>query len=121
MANIVFPTSAIIANTIPENGNTVPITGAQAITNHSEMLAYSALAYANIYDGDTENFGTNNGGILPICRVTYAQTEKGQYFLQIYALIPLVPNYAMFPDGKKLHKQVRERRANIACDSAFNF
>ncbi|NUN66359.1 hypothetical protein HCU40_16765 [Pseudanabaena biceps] len=120
MANVVFPTTSAIANTIPTNGNTVPIEGTQAITNHAEGLAYFGLAYANCNESEEINFG-GIVGVLPMASVNTVETSKGVKFLEIVARIPLNSDYAMFPDGKKLHKQVFERLPNEAATSAFNF
>ena len=120
MANIIFPTPAIIPNTVPANGNTVPITGLQAITNHAELAAYAMLAYANANEGEEINFG-GIIGVLPMSQANTVETSKGVKYLEIVARIPLKSDYAMFPDGKKLHKQVMERLPNEAATTAFNF
>ena len=120
MSDVTFPTTTIIANTIPLNGNTVPITGAQAITNHSELLAYAGLAYANIVEGEEINFG-GIIGTLAMASCNTVQTSKGVPYLEVVARIPLVSDHAMFPNGGKLHKQVFERLPNNAAATSFNF
>ena len=120
MSLIVFPTTAIIANTIPLNGNTVPITGAQAITTHSELLAYAGLAYANILEGEEINFG-GLIGTLAMASCNTVQTSKGIQYLEVVARIPLRSDWSMYPNGGKLHKQVFERLANNAAATSFNF
>jgi hypothetical protein len=120
MGAVTFPTDAVIANSIPTNGNTVPITGTQAITNHSEGLAYYGLAYQNICDGAEINFGGLTG-IQPVARCYTAFTDKGEAFLQVVAYIPLSKNYAAFPNGKKLWKQVTERFPEGTADASFNY
>lgn len=120
MANVTFPTPAIIANTIPASGNTVPITGTQAITNHSEGLAYFGLAYANCNESEEINFG-GIIGVLPMAQCNTVETNKGVKYLEVVARIPLKSDYSMFPDSKKLHKQVFERLPNEAASPAFNF
>jgi hypothetical protein len=120
MSSVVFPTASAIANTVPSNGNTVPITGTQAITNHAEGLAYFALAYANANEGEEINFG-GIVGVQPLAQVNTVETSKGVKYLEVLARIPLNSDYAMFPEGKKLHKQVFERLPNEAAASAFNF
>lgn len=119
MANVVFPTTEAIANTVPLNGNTVPITGDQAITNHAEGLAYFALAYANANEGEEINFG-GVIGVQPLSQVGPVQTSKNVFYLEILARIPLNSDYSMFPNGKKLHKQVFERLPYEAAASSFN-
>ena len=120
MANIIFPTPAIIPNTVPANGNTVPITGLQAITNHAELLAYAGLAYANANEGEEINFA-GIIGVLPMAQCNTVETSKGVKYFEIVARIPLKSDYAMFPNGKQLHKQVMERLPNEAATTAFNF
>jgi len=120
MASVVFPTTAAIANTVPANGNTVPITGTQAITNHAEGLAYFGLAYASCNEGEEINYG-GIIGVVPMAQVNTTETSKGVKYLEVVARIPLNANYSMFPGGKKLHKQVTERMPNEAADSEFNF
>ena len=120
MALVIFPTTVAIANTIPASGNTVPITGLQAITNHAEGLAYFGLAYANANEGEEINFGGVIGA-LPMAQCNTIETSKGIKYLEIVARIPLKADYAMFPDGKKLHKQCYERLPNEAAATSFNF
>lgn len=117
---VIFPTTTPIANTIPANGNTVPISGLQGITNSSELLAYAALAYENANNSDQINFGGLTG-VLFTAQVNKVQTQQGEMFLQIIAFVPLKSDYAAFPDGKKLWKQVSERLPNQAASSSFNF
>lgn len=120
MAKVAFPTTAIIANTIPASGNTVPITGLQAIENHAEGLAYFGLAYANCNEGEEINFG-GLIGVLAMSSCNTVETSKGIKYLEVVARIPLNSDYAMFPEGKKLHKQVYERMPNEAAATSFNF
>lgn len=120
MANVVFPTTNPIANTVPANGNTVPITGLQAIQNHAEGLAWFGLAYANANEGEEINFG-GAIGVLPLAQCNTVETSKGIKYLEVVCRIPLKADYAMFPDGKKLHKQCYERLPNEACATSFNF
>ena len=119
MASVIFPTTVAIANTIPASGNTVPITGLQAITNHAEGLAYFGLAYANANEGEEINFG-GLIGVLPLAQCNTVETSKGIKYLEIVCRIPLKADYAMFPDGKKLHKQCYERLPNEAAATSFN-
>ena len=60
-------------------------------------------------------------GVLPMSQANTVETSKGVKYLEIVARIPLKSDYAMFPDGKKLHKQVMERLPNEAVATAFNF
>lgn len=120
MANVTFPTDAIIPNTVPTNGNTVPITGLQGITNHAEGLAYFGLAYQNCNEGEEINFG-GIVGVLPMVSCNTVETSKGVKYLEVVARIPLNSDFAMFPNGKKLHKQVFERLPSEAATTAFNF
>ena len=120
MAKVAFPTTAAIANTIPANGNTVPITGLQGIENHAELLAYAGLAYADCNQGEEINFG-GIIGVLSMVTCNTVQTSKGIPYLEVVARIPLVSDHAMFPGGKKLHKQVFERLPNEAAATSFNF
>lgn len=120
MASVVFPTDAAISNTPPLNGNTVPITGTQAITNHAEGLAYFALAYKNCNQSEEIDFG-GVIGVQPMVRVAHVETSKGVPYLEVLARIPLNADYAMYPNGKKLHKQVFERLPNEAAVSSFNY
>jgi len=105
---------------VPQNGNLVPTNGLQGIANHSELLAYAALSYQNITNGAEINFGGLTG-IVPVSGVYTTTTDKGEHFLQVVAYIPLDPNYAMFPNGKKLHKQVTERFPEGAAHSSYNY
>ena len=120
MAPLTFPNTVVVANTVPANGNTVPITGLQGIVNHSELLAYAGLAYANCNEGEEINFG-GIIGVLPMATCNTVETSKGVKFLEVLARIPLKPDFSMFPDGKKLHKQVFERLPSEAAATAFNF
>ena len=120
MAPVTFPNTVLVANTIPANGNTVPITGLQGIVNHSELLAYAGLAYADCNLSEEINFG-GLIGVLPMVTCNTVETSKGIKFLEVVARIPLKPDYSMFPEGKKLHKQVFDRMPSEAAASAFNF
>ena len=120
MAPITFPNTVVVANTVPANGNTVPITGLQGIVNHAEGLAYFGLAYADCNSGEEINFG-GIIGVLPMATCNTVETSKGIKFLEVLARIPLKPDYSMFPEGKKLHKQVFERLPSEAATTAFNF
>lgn len=118
MADIVFPTTAAIANTIPTNGNTVPISGTHAITNHYEMFMYSALSLENIHLGDNINFGNIT---LPAVSITKSSALNGLMYFNVQAFVQMKPNYAAFPDGAKLWKQVIQRLPNNPAASEFNF
>lgn len=120
MSSVTFPTTAPIANTIPANGNTVPISGLQGIVNHSELLAYAGLAYANCNEGEEVNFG-GTIGVLPLASCNTVETSKGIKYLEVVARIPLKSDYSMFPNGGKLHKQVFDRLPNEAAATSFNF
>lgn len=121
MALIVFPTSVVIPNTVPTNGNTVPISGTQGITNHAQLLTYAALSYENINNGNTINFAGITG-VLPVCRNTVVASQvDGQLYLQSVSYVKLNNNYASFPNGGKLWAQVSDLLPNQAADSGFNF
>lgn len=121
MAQLVFPSNGvIIPNTVPANGNTVPIYGTQGITNHAQGLAYFALSYENINNGTTVNFAGVTG-VLPVCRNTVVQSQvDGQLYIQTVSYIKIPNNYAGFPNGAKLWAQATEILPNQAADSSFN-
>lgn len=120
MSPVSFPNTVVVPNVVPANGNTVPITGLQGIANHAEGLAYFGLAYENCNEGEEVNFG-GIIGVLPLCSCNTVETSKGVKYLEVVARIPLQTDYSMFPDSKKLHKQVFERLPNEASASSFNF
>jgi hypothetical protein len=118
---VIFPTTVAIANVVPDNGNTVPISGLQGITNSSELLAYGSLLYENANTSGTINFGGLTG-TLPICTVTEAKSlVDGQKYMQIVAYIPLNNDHAAFPEGKKQWRQVQEIQPFQRASSSFNF
>ncbi len=59
-------------------------------------------------------------GVQPMARVAPVETSKGVPYLEVLARIPLNPEWSMYPNGKKLHKQVFERLPNEAASSAYN-
>lgn len=118
MASVVFPTAAQIANTVPVNGNTVPISGIHGITNHTEGFFYFALSLENILLGDEINFGR---GTLPTVSINDAKSQSGELYKEVIAYIRMKPNYATFPDGAKLWKQCIERLPNNPANVGFNF
>lgn len=120
MAPLKFAVDPSGNNAPPLNGNTVPCTGLQGITNTSELLAYAALLYENIHETSEINFGGLTG-TLPVCRVRIAETSKGAKHLEVVAYIPLNANYSQFPDGKKLHRQVGEILPNNPAATDFNY
>lgn len=120
MAQLKFAVDPAGNNAPPLNGNTVPCTGLQGIVNTSEFFAYAALIYENIHETQDINFGGLTG-TLPVCRVRIAETSKGEKFLEVVGYIPLNSNYAAFPEGKKLHKQVSERLPNNPAATDFNY
>lgn len=117
MASVVFPTPDPIANTIPTNGNTVPIYGLHGITNHTEMFYYAALALENIYLGDEINFGR---GSLPTVQINDAKSQAGELYKEVIVYVKMNPNYATFPEGQKMWKQVIERLPNNPANVGFN-
>ena len=60
-------------------------------------------------------------GVLPMAQCNTVETSKGIKYLEVVCRIPLKADYAMFPDGKKLHKQCYERLPNEAAAASFNF
>jgi len=104
---------------VPVNGNLAPTFGTQAITNSSELLAYSANVYESIHNGANINF-SGILGIQPMARLSVEQTEQGDEYMQIICYVPLKPNWRGFPDGGKLHKQVTQRFADNKADPAFD-
>ena len=118
MANIVFPTVEAIANVVPTNGNTVPIVGTRALTNHTEALLYYALCLENIHIGDNINLGNV---IVPAMNVGKVSALNGDIYFNVNGFVKMKPSYATFPSGLPLWKQCTERLPNNAADSGFNF
>jgi hypothetical protein len=118
MAVVVFPTASAIANTVPLNGNTVPISGIHGIANHTEMFLYAALSLENILLGDEINFGR---GTLPSMSINDAKSQSGELYKEVIAYVRMEPNYATFPNGEKLWKHCIERLPNNPANIGFNF
>jgi hypothetical protein len=118
MALLTFPTSVIIPNAVPNLGNTVPISGLHGIQNSTELLMYAALMEENRLAGDSINFGNV---ILPTIEINKVPTQTGLLFWRINAFVQMNPNWAAYPEGKKLWKQVIDRLASNPADTAFNF
>jgi hypothetical protein len=119
MANIIFPASAIRPNTLTGFQGSVPTEGLQGITNHAELLAYAALAFENANTGEVVAFGGVTGTV-PQAQVFTTQTDKGQKLLEIRAFVYLKNDASMFPEGKKMHKQVFEHLPSAPASSSFN-
>lgn len=118
MATIIFPTAAPIENAVPNLGNSVPITGLQGLTNSTEALLYFALLEENRLTGDTINFGNV---VLPTVEINKVPAQSGLLFWRINAFIQMKPNWAAYPEGKKLWKQCFDRLPNNPADESFNF
>lgn len=121
MSLITFPTADPIANVLPTNGNTVPIFGAQAITNVYELKLYTDALYENIHNGDGGiNFGGITG-ILPTCKNSLVSSlVDGSLYVQTVSFTPLRPDWSTFPGGGKLWKQALVRLPAQAGASGFN-
>lgn len=117
MASVVFPTTAAIPNTVPANGNTVPIFGTQAIINHSEGLLFFAVSMENIFLGDEINFGR---GALPRIQINKAVSQSGDIYTEVIAYIKMRPDYATFPDGLKFWKCAIDALPTNPANSNFN-
>ncbi len=118
MSTIVFPTATVIANAIPTNGNTVPLSGLHALTTHTESFLYFALALENIQLSDNINFGNIT---LPSMNISKVSTSGGDLYLNVNGFVKMKPNYSTFADGAKLWKQCIERLPNNPANSGFNF
>jgi hypothetical protein len=117
MAPISFPTPVVIPNVVPTLGNTVPIYGGQAIENSTELLMYAALLEENRLAGDAINFGNV---ILPTIEINKVPTQSGLLFWRINAYVQMNPDWAAYPSGKKLWKQVVDRLENNPASTSFN-
>lgn len=115
--NLIFPSTAVVANTAPANGNTVPTSGLHGIVNISELMLYSGMAMENALTGDEINFGNT---VLPTIEINKIATKTGLIFLHVSAFIGMVPNYATFPDGKRLWKQCVDRLPTNPASTGFN-
>lgn len=117
MANLIFPTSVVIPNTVPTNGNTVPISGDQAITNTTELFLYGAYSLENITNGDTINFGNSVAPPMQINKVL--NRVSGNVWLEVIGYVELKPNYPtlLLKDWKK----GIERLPNNPAFTGFNF
>ena len=116
---VIFPATAERPNTLTAFENSVPTEGLQGITNAAELLAYSALLFENANSGEVVPFGGLTGTV-PQCQVFTTQTDKGQKLLEIRAFVYLNNDAAMFPGGKKMHKQVFEHLPSAPASTSFN-
>lgn len=117
MSNLVWvPSSTPVS--VPENSSSVPLFGAQALTNHSEALAYFAQTYHDINKNEKVLF-SDDAPAVDMSRV-FTTWAKGLAYLEIRQFIRLNNNWAAYPNGGKLHKQAIERLPNIPHDIAFN-
>jgi hypothetical protein len=114
---LIYPATAVVANTAPANGNTVPTSGLHGITNLSEHILWGAQAMENALKGDRINFGNV---VLPPIEINEVATQTGQKFWHVSAFIEMVDDYATMPDGKKLWKQCVDRLPTNPASTGFN-
>ncbi|WP_103668446.1 hypothetical protein [Pseudanabaena sp. BC1403] len=117
MSNLVWvPSSTPVS--VPENSSSVPLFGTQALTNHSEALAYFAQTYHDINASEKVLFSDDTTAInMSSVFITYA---KGLAYMETRQFIRLNNNWAAYPNGGKLHKQTIERLPNQPHDVAWN-
>ena len=95
----------------------MPITGLQAITNHTEGFWYFALCLENIFLGDEINFGR---GSLPRVQINNAVSQAGDLYKEVIVYVKMRPDYATFPEGKKLHKLCEDVLPTNPANVGFN-
>lgn len=71
----------------------------------------------NIFAGDEINFGR---GSLPRVQVNKATSQSGDLYLEVIAYILMRKDYAVFPEGKKLHKLCIDVLPTNAANVGFN-
>jgi len=103
---------------VPPNSSSVPLFGNQALSNHSQALAYFASTYHDINGSEKLSFGDETVAVpLSSLFITYA---KGMPHMELRMFIRLTQNWAAYPNGGKLHRQTIERLPNTPHDVAFN-